>query len=43
MDYRDYEYNESQESVPNFVMVGDAYDTKEEPVNQYDPDIFQEP
>lgn len=43
MDYRDYEYNESKESAPNFVMVGDAYDTKEEPVNQYDPDIFQEP
>lgn len=26
MDYRDYENTNSNESIPNFIMVGDAYD-----------------
>jgi len=42
MDYKDYE---TQDNVPNFVMVGDAYDEKEEdaaePAVYYDPDRFQ--
>ncbi|MBR4019970.1 MAG: trypsin-like peptidase domain-containing protein, partial [Firmicutes bacterium] len=44
MDYRDYENNENNESIPNFVMVGEAYDTKEDaPANSYDPGMFHEP
>ncbi|MBR3786520.1 MAG: trypsin-like peptidase domain-containing protein [Firmicutes bacterium] len=47
MDYRDYENNETNDSTPNFVMVGDAYDTKEESVAEeptvyYDPSAFRE-
>ena len=44
MDYRDYENNDNNESstnIPNFVMVGEAYNPKEElPANTYDPDLF---
>ncbi len=31
MDYRDHDTNDS---IPNFVMVGDAYDTKENPTSE---------
>lgn len=52
MDYRDFEQKDNSESIPNFVMVGDAYDTSEpqaepekpaaeEPV-YYDPSMFQQ-
>lgn len=44
MDDRDYRNNESREyteSIPNFVMVGDSYETKEEePTNTCDPGIY---
>lgn len=48
MDDRDYKNNETREyaeSIPNFVMVGDSYETKEEnATHTYDPGIFrQEP
>lgn len=48
MDDRDYKNNETceyEESIPNFVMVGDSYETKEEnATHTYDPGIFhQEP
>lgn len=55
MDYRDYEKNdnsESSQSTPNFVMVGEAYETKEAPAEPekpaaeepvyYDPSMFQQ-